>query len=149
VGIDKKTNRPAELLDIYPTLLELCNMPPNPNLQGHSLVPQLKDPDAKREWPAITTHNQGNHSIRNEEWRYIVYRDGEEELYNEKEDPNEWFNLAKDRKYQGVLKKMRKWIPEEDRLPAPGSAARVLVYDKDTIIWEDMVIQPGDPIPGL
>jgi choline-sulfatase len=149
VGIDKKTNRPAELLDIYPTLLELTNSPPNPNLEGHSLVPQLNDPDAKREWPAITTHNQGNHSIRNEEWRYIVYRDGEEELYDPKNDPNEWFNLAKDRKYQGVLKRMRKWLPEEDRLPAPGSAARVLVYDKDTIIWEDKVIQPNDPIPGL
>ena len=149
VGINKKTNRPAELLDIYPTLLELTDLPENDKLEGHSLVPQLEDPKAKREWPAITTHNQGNHSVRNEDWRYIVYRDGEEELYDMNEDPHEWNNLAYNSKYGRVKKLMRKWLPEEDRLPAPGSRARILVFDKNEIIWEDKIIHENDEIPGL
>jgi len=66
-----KCGRPAELLDIFPTLLELAALPARPDLEGHSLVPQLQDASAPREWPAITTHNQGNHGIRTEQWRYI------------------------------------------------------------------------------
>ena len=38
-------------------------------------MPQIKDANAKREWPAITTHNQGNHGVRTERWRYIHYAD--------------------------------------------------------------------------
>jgi arylsulfatase A-like enzyme len=60
--------RPAELLDIFPTLIELCELPGRKDLEGHSLVPQLNDPKAPREWPAITTHNQGNHAIRTAAW---------------------------------------------------------------------------------
>jgi arylsulfatase A-like enzyme len=50
-------------------------------------VPQLKDAAAPRERPAITTHNQGNHGIRSERWRYIRYADGSEELYDMQADP--------------------------------------------------------------
>jgi hypothetical protein len=69
------TTRPAELLDLYPTLVELCGLPPRTDLEGLSLVPQLTDPDAPRELPAITSHNRGNHGIRSERWRYIRYAD--------------------------------------------------------------------------
>jgi arylsulfatase A-like enzyme len=48
--------QPAELLDIYPTLIELTGVPPNKDLEGISLVPQLKDAATKRERPAITSH---------------------------------------------------------------------------------------------
>lgn len=74
--------QPAELLDMYPTLVELCGLPPTSGLEGHSLVPQLKDATAKRRWPALTTHNPGNHSVRTERWRYIRYANGAEELYD-------------------------------------------------------------------
>ena len=46
--------KPAELLDIYPTLIDLCGLPPREGLEGHSLMPQLKDANAPREFPAIT-----------------------------------------------------------------------------------------------
>ncbi len=68
------------MLDLYPTLVDMAGLPEKEGLQGHSLVPQLKDPDAGRRWPAITTHNQGNHTIRTERWRYIRYANGSEEL---------------------------------------------------------------------
>src|SRR5262249_44873880 len=58
--------RPAELLDLYPTLVELCGLSPKEGLEGHSLLPQLKDATAPRAWPAITTHNQNNHTVRSE-----------------------------------------------------------------------------------
>jgi arylsulfatase A-like enzyme len=76
VARSAKCMRPVELLDLYPTLVELCGLPAKAGLEGHSLVPQLKDANAPRPWPALTTHNQGNHSVRSEHWRYLRYADG-------------------------------------------------------------------------
>ena len=56
--------QPAELLDIYPTLIDLCGLSRRDDLEGISLSPQLMDANAPRERPAITSHNQGNHGIR-------------------------------------------------------------------------------------
>jgi arylsulfatase A-like enzyme len=149
VGVDRRCNRPAELLDIYPTLAELCGLPPRDDLEGHSLVPQLKDPQAERPWPAITSHNQGNHGIRTERWRYIHYADGSEELYDIENDPNEWTNLAGDARYAKVLAEHRRWLPKIDRPPAPGSAHRILTYDPETgrAVWEGKPIDKDGPIP--
>ena len=74
--------KPAELLDIYPTLTELLKLPTNKKNEGHSLVPQLKNAKAERKWPAITTHNHDNHGVRSEHWRFIQYADGSQELYD-------------------------------------------------------------------
>ncbi|MEM8953849.1 MAG: sulfatase [Verrucomicrobiota bacterium] len=143
--------QPAELLDIYPTLLELAGLPPNKRLEGHSLVPQLNDSNTKRKFPAITHHNHDNVGIRTENWRYIKYADGSEELYNMKKDPNEWTNLADNPEYSDQKKKLVKWVPKNDAPPAPGSAARILTYNPDTgeTLWEEEPINPNDPIPEL
>jgi hypothetical protein len=76
-------------------------------LEGISLVPQLKDASAKRERPAITSHNRGNHGVRSESWRYIRYADGSEELYDMRKDPHEWRNLANVDAYKKVMKKLQ------------------------------------------
>ncbi|MHC4995179.1 MAG: sulfatase [Planctomycetota bacterium] len=141
-------NRPAELLDIYPTLLELCGLEPKPELEGHSLVPQLKNPKSPREWPAITTHNHDNHGIRTERWRYIVYADGSEELYDMQHDPNEWHNLAGDKRYKEVIREHRQFIPKS-AMPAPGSRSRILIYKDGQANWEGKDIGKNDPIPEL
>lgn len=144
------TGQPAELLDIYPTLVELCGLPEKEGLEGLSLVPQLKDAEAKRERPAITTHNAGNHGIRSENWRYIVYGDGSEELYDMINDPNEWTNLAGDPSYNKILEEHRKFVPQNDLPPAPNSAARILIYKEDgTVNWEGEDIPEGAPIPEI
>lgn len=141
-----KCGRPVELLDLYPTLLELTGLPARKDQEGHSLLPLLKDAKAQRPWPAITTHNQGNHAVRSEHWRYIRYADGSEELYDLRSDPNEWTNLAKVQGHAEVLKEHRQWLPKVDRPPAPGSAFRVLTYDAATgkAVWEGKTIVPGE-----
>ena len=141
--------RPAELLDIFPTLLALTGQPSRPDLEGHSLMPQLKDANAPREWPAITTHNQGNHTIRTEDWRYIRYADGSEELYDEKGDFNEWDNLEKDPKYAAIKADLAKWLPKIDKPPVPGSKSRVLTFEPITgeAIWEDQPIDKTQKLP--
>ena len=142
--------KPAELLDIYPTLLELCDLPKNEKLEGHSLMPQLLDASAARKWPAITTHNHDNHGVRSEHWSFIQYADGSQELYDMRKDPDEWNNLAKDSKYAGIIKEHQAFLPKINRKPAPRSAARILTRDKNgKVIWQGKEIKPSDPIPGI
>jgi len=140
---------PAELLDIYPTLNELCGLTQRQDLEGQSLLPQLKDATAQRDRPAITSHNQGNHGIRSNRWRYIRYADGTEELYDLKTDPHEWTNLIGQPEHSEVISEHRRWLPKIDRAPAVGSAQRVLTYDalSDIATWEGTTIHRSDPIP--
>lgn len=144
-----RCNQPAELLDIYPTLAELCGLTARDDLDGLSLMPQLKSGNTKRERPAITTHNRGNHGIRSERWRYIHYADGSEELYDLQQDPNEWTNLASNKEFAPVIDQHRKWLPVNDAAPVKNSAIRLLTYDKSTdeAIWEGKTIRRSDPIP--
>jgi choline-sulfatase len=146
--------QPAELLDLYPTLSALCGLTPREDLEGISLVPQLKDATTARERPAITTHNQGNHAVRSERWRYIRYADNTEELYDTTNDPDEWSNLIATNKplsneIAEVLASHRQWLPKVDVSPAANSASRVLTYDpkSDEAIWEGKIIRRSDAIP--
>ncbi len=139
--------KPAELLDLYPTLAELCGLSARDGLEGHSLVPQLRDAKAARPWPAVTTHNQNNHAVRSERWRYVRYADGSEELYDHRGDPNEWTNLARDAKHAAVVREHARWLPKVNADPVPGSAARLLEKKGDTWHWEGKPIIPGEKEP--
>jgi len=114
----QKCSRPAELLDIYPTLIDLCALPPAPHtLEGVSLKPQLVDATAPRDRPAITSHNQGNSSIVTEQWRYIRYVDQSEELYDTAADPNEWTNLAA--RTSRSMQRTKRLDPKSRQRPRP------------------------------
>ena len=149
VSAGNTVERPVELLDIYPTLVDLLGLEQAPGLEGLSLVPLLENANAAREHPAITTHNHDNHAIRTEEWRYIRYADGSEELYHMLEDPNEWTNLAGDSAYAAVLEEHRGWLPQINKKPAPGSRHRILTYENGEPVWQGVSIGPNDPIPGV
>lgn len=140
---------PAELLDIYPTLVDLCKLSPREGLEGHSLLPQLKDADAPREWPAITTHNHDNHGVRSKNWRFIQYADGSRELYDMQKDPNEWTNLAGDPAYADIVEQHVKWLPEVNLKPVAGSKHRILLYENGQANWQEADIAPEDVVPGL
>jgi arylsulfatase A-like enzyme len=140
-------SRPVELLDLYPTLVELCGLPRKEALEGHSLMPQLKDARAPRQWPAITTHNMNNHAVRSEDWRYIRYADGSEELYDHRSDPKEWTNLAKQARYAQVLREHAGWLPKVNAPPVPGSAVRLLAEKEGVWFWEGRPIDPAEKEP--
>ncbi len=149
VSAGARVTSPAELLDIYPTLIDLAGLPAQEGLEGHSLLPQLRNAAAPREWPAITTHNAGNHGVRSERWRYIVYADGSEELYDMQSDPQEFDNLAGDPRYAEVVAEHRRFLPVGDLPPAPGSRARVLTYEGGRVTWEGEDVGADDPVPEL
>jgi len=108
----------VSLLDIYPTLVELCGLPSRPNLEGLSLRPLLNDPSAKRS-PAVIDFMRGNHAVRDERWRYIRYQDGTEELYDDAADPQNWRNLAADPKHAAKKAELAKWVPKSAAAPKP------------------------------
>ena len=112
-------SRPVGLIDIYSTLVELCGLPAKQDLQGHSLVPLLKNPSQAWEYPALTTHHPGNHAVRTERWRYIHYVNGDEELYDHDNDPHEWKNLANDLKFADVKKRLATHLPTSNAPYAP------------------------------
>ncbi len=139
--------RPAELLDIYPTLAEVCGLPARQGLEGHSLARQLRDAKATREFPAITSHGQNNHTIRTEQWRYIRYADGSEELYDMARDPNEWTNLAKDARHAATKRDLARWLPKVNTSPAPGGVTRLVEIKDGVVWWEGRAIEKGAPVP--
>jgi len=149
VSAGANCQRPAELLDIYPTLAETCGLSPRTELEGHSLTAQLKNAKAERRWPAITTHNHDNHAVRSEHWRYIRYADGSEELYDHRSDPHEWKNLAGEAKYAEQLREHRRWLPTVNKKPVPGSGGRVLTYEGGKVVWEGAEVAADDPVPEL
>jgi len=110
---------PVSLIDIYPTLIDICGLKQKQELDGVSLVPLLKNPNAAWDRPAIMTYMRGNHAVRDRRWRYIRYADGTEELYDYGNDPQEWHNLAGDPANAGVINRLKRWLPTTEAPPAP------------------------------
>jgi arylsulfatase A-like enzyme len=106
---------------MYPTLLDLCGLPKEPNigrsntpLDGHSLRPLLKNP-RRKEWngPAVAFmgirdgKENPHFSVRSNRYRYTLCGNGEEELYDHKDDPNEWSNLASKPEHAETKRQLR------------------------------------------
>jgi choline-sulfatase len=100
------SSAPVQIMDIYPTLVELCGLEAPERLDGNSLVPLLKNPQTA--WPHLsaTFVENGARAVRSEHFRYILYPDGSEELYDHRADPNEWNNLALDSESLPLRQKM-------------------------------------------
>ena len=123
---------PVSLIDLYPTFIDFCGFskepPPPQNLDGHSLVPLLKTPEAgKWDGPdvalsALAAQNLSNgkplpdgigipeaqtYSVRSKDFRYIICPDGSEELYDHRKDPHEWVNLANRPECAAIQKELR------------------------------------------
>ena len=119
-----RSPRPVNLIDVYPTLVDLAGLPARSGLDGLSLRPLLENPAAEWERPSRTTHRRGNHAVRGERWRYIRYADGSEELYDHHLDDPEWRNLARDSRYADVKKRLSARIPETEAPEAPTAPTR-------------------------
>ena len=116
------SNRPAELLDIFPTLLELTGLEADPRQEGQSLVPLLKNPKAHWPFPAITSFGPGNYAIRTTHQRLIQYHDGSREFYDHRPDPHEWENLIHDPRQAGAIRRHAAHLPLWERVLLPGNS---------------------------
>ncbi len=109
--------RTVELLDLYPTLVELCGLPAVAGLEGKSLAPLLRDPEAAWEKPARSVTKRGKifgRTARTERWRYTEWtNDGRTaaELYDHSDDPRESKNLAADPAHAATAAELRKFLP--------------------------------------
>ena len=125
---------PVSLIDIYPTLLDLCALPTNTMknqrgrpLDGVSMVPLLDNPKrgdwagpdaaltALYKWSDYYDPREQSYALRYKDWRYIQYQNGNEELYHTKKDPHEWHNLAMNPAYADRLEQFREDL--DARLP--------------------------------
>lgn len=141
-----KNHAPVDLMSIYPTLLELAGLPPNPHIenQGHSVLPLLKN--AKADWPhyALCTHIRGNHSVRSRHYRYIRYQEGSEELYDHRSDPNEWNNIAA--AHPGICREHALHLPKAEAPTGPSyyAGSVLMKLTNGTYDWKLKTKVDGD-----
>ncbi len=121
-----EVNHPVSLIDIYPTLVDFCDLKGSTvkneagaSLDGFSVRPFLKDPEFSN-WEGPDGAfmvlgvgvdkedlDQQTYAYRTKDWRYVLYRDGSEELYNHQNDPYEWNNLAQNEAYAAKKQELR------------------------------------------
>jgi iduronate 2-sulfatase len=114
--------RLVELVDLYPSLCDLCGLPAPAGLEGESFVPLLDQPDRPGKTAVLTVVSRGfkvkaaggkldpnvmGRSVRTERWRYTVWPDGTSELYDHDADPHEWTNLASDERHLREIAELR------------------------------------------
>jgi len=123
----RASRRTVELVDLYPTLADLCGLKLLQHLDGRSLKPLLDDPQAAWDKPAFTQVWRGKfpgYSVRTERWRYTEWDEGREgtELYDYDTDPTEQHNLAGDPKYAATVAELKALIRKNWAKPYRPSA---------------------------
>jgi len=113
-GTSNSVEANVELIDIYPTLLELCGLPDNKMLEGRSLLPLIENPELEWNYPAYTFRRGKYATVKYGTYRFIEYFDGSRELYNHANDPNEWDNLAGDETYKEIIEEMYGLLQKPD-----------------------------------
>ena len=127
------TNKPVGLIDLYPTLLDVANLPSNNQNEGHSLLPLIKNRNATWEHAALTSYGYKNTSLFKGDFHFIQYRDNTGELYNLKEDPNEWNNLFLNDKYSDIINDFKNHLPKKYAPLSPVNILNVNQYIDDEL----------------
>ncbi len=125
----QRTQQPATLIDLFPTLCELAGLPIPAQCDGVSLVPQLRDPAAPRTRLSLTSFKFSqepapSHAVSDPRYRFIRYGDGFEELYDRETDPHEFTNRAADPALAAVKSRLARSLPATaapDRMVPPNS----------------------------
>ena len=130
----------AELVDVYPTLADVCGLPPPAGLDGVSLRPILDDPAATVREVAVSQYPRAGretggrrlmgYSVRDPRWRFTAWRDRDDgtivarELYDEQDDPHETVNLADRPEHADVVRRLTGYVPAFQSVPARTGNAR-------------------------
>ncbi len=117
--ITGKCDVPVEMLDIYPTLVDLCGLPVNKTNEGKSLETLIENLASGTGRYAITTYGRNNHAVVSNAYRYIHYEDGSEELYNRNADPNEFENIAAKPENLEIKSALAKFLPTRNEYWSP------------------------------
>lgn len=105
----------VEFIDLFPTLCELCDLPKPKTLMGKSLVPLLKDPGRKWDYPAFGAWRKNEaRAVRLGRWKYMEFKKGKlaRGLFDLQKDPGEFYNLVDKPAHAQLVKKMRKLIAD-------------------------------------
>ena len=133
------TDVTVSLIDMYPTLVELCALPKTPHkLEGSSIATTLAEPVRAGDRDVYLPHMfPGSYAIMNRNWRYIKYKDGSEELYDVQKDPNEWRNLAEDPGHAKIKKHLAAKAPKTFAKPSPKRRSkRDLILEGESFRWK-------------
>lgn len=143
---DQICPEPTSLLDIFPTLIELCDLPEitSQPLDGTSLVPWIVNSSKGGKSSAITVHESKHISVRSRQYRYIRYNDGSEELYDLHADPNEWDNQIGNPAFSSAVEGLSNELPSVFAKEAKPYTQ--FEFDPHSYIWNDK--KTGDVIRG-
>ena len=138
VAKNKTTDVTVSLIDLYPTFREMCGLPQTKQtLEGQSIASTLANPDQAEDRSVFLPHmHPGEYAIINRDWRYVRYGEDGEELYDLREDPHEWNNLAMEKKYFKTKSRLssfapKKFAPQAKKL----NAKRDLFVNDDSFEW--------------
>ena len=148
IKANKRCAEPVGLIDIYPTLTELCGLEKNEDNEGISLVEQINNPQAKRQSGAVSVYGQGNGSVFFDGYHLIQYKDGSQELYDLEKDPNEWNNLASKETCNKIKEKLQKQLPTnfQEYFPIVQSLASNPYFNEENRKAEERKVKPNNTL---
>lgn len=134
---NEQVDATVSLIDMYPTFIEACGLTPDSELEGESLVGMLRAPKTAQDRNVLVPWLEPNaFAIINQDWRYIHYQDGSEELYDVRNDPHEWYNLAQSPEFAAKKAELNAAAPS-DQAPAGIDKSKLkLVFEGESFRWE-------------
>jgi arylsulfatase A-like enzyme len=116
-SVSRRSSQIVQLVDLYKTLADLCELPKPNDVEGRSLVPLINYPETDWKYPAYSVtavKDKIGKSVRTQQWHYVEWEDGKSGamLFEHPNDPHELKNLANDANYSNVVKEMKKLLKE-------------------------------------
>jgi len=145
-------SRTVNLIDIYPTLIDLCNLPSVENqLAGTDIAPLFQNPETKWDKPSVSTFLPGNFVVHLNQWNFIKYANNSYELYNTETDENEFFNLAGKPEYKYMVDSLAKFLPTEWYVAPEPEKVESISEEISTPAWEAEVkrLNPSYARPAI
>jgi len=149
-----ETGALTELIDVYPTLVDLCGLRKPRGLQGKSFTAALQDPRApgKDAVYSVATRAAGSlgRSVRTDRYRYTEWPDGSEELYDHAQDPYEWTNLSQAPEGLAPISELKGLLDEREQsatlppaLPGPATKRGAKKRNVLLVVFDDMTVKLG------